>query len=374
MKVKVRKYKDKYETYISYKDIYTNKTRTKRVGLYPTRTEAIISGKKITDAEIKAICNVEDILDKKEVTLNYCIEKSIDDLMCQNKTVSTIKSYTAIWKKHIKNQIGWYKINSITHSMLQTYINTLSDDYSRSTVLQIKYVLKLAYKYSVLNGIVISNITDDIYIKKDTEKAQDNFLELMDLKKLFNHTEKSELGLIIKFGAMVGLRISEILALTMSDIDVEKKEVSINKILINNFDNQLEIQNYTKNKKAYTTIIPDVMLEDLKRHIEMCVTRGVRDKKVEKFLFLNKSRNNYKNPISVRSDFNKIIQELGIKKISFHGLRHSYATMLFDNDIPIETVSKMLNHKNVTTTQSVYTHLTDTRKRAISESVSSLFE
>ena len=55
--------------------------------------------------------------------------------------------------------------------------------------------------------------------------------------------------------------------------------------------------------------------------------------------------------------------------ITFHGLRHTYATLLITNGTDIYTVSKMLTHKNVATTQ-IYAEVVNQKKRDAANSIS----
>lgn len=55
--------------------------------------------------------------------------------------------------------------------------------------------------------------------------------------------------------------------------------------------------------------------------------------------------------------------------ITFHGLRHTYATLLITNGTDIYTVSKMLTHKNVATTQ-IYAEVVNQKKREAANSIS----
>lgn len=71
-----------------------------------------------------------------------------------------------------------------------------------------------------------------------------------------------------------------------------------------------------------------------------------------------------------REPVKKWLKDAGIKKkITFHGLRHTYATLLITNGTDIYTVSKMLTHKNMATTQ-VYAEVVNQKKRDAANSIS----
>ena len=70
-----------------------------------------------------------------------------------------------------------------------------------------------------------------------------------------------------------------------------------------------------------------------------------------------------------RDVFKNWLKDAGIeKKITFHGLRHTYATLLVTNGTDIYTVSKMLTHKNVSTTQ-IYAEVISQKKRDAANSI-----
>ena len=70
-----------------------------------------------------------------------------------------------------------------------------------------------------------------------------------------------------------------------------------------------------------------------------------------------------------REPFKKWLKYAVIKKkIIFHGLRHTYATLLISNGTDIYTVSKMLTHKNVATTQ-IYVDVVNQKKRDVANSI-----
>ncbi len=61
-------------------------------------------------------------------------------------------------------------------------------------------------------------------------------------------------------------------------------------------------------------------------------------------------------PRTYRCYFNKLLQQLGLPKMRFHGLRHSFATRCIESKCDYKTVSVLLGHSNISTTLNLYVH------------------
>ncbi|MGM9664524.1 MAG: tyrosine-type recombinase/integrase [Eubacteriales bacterium] len=70
-----------------------------------------------------------------------------------------------------------------------------------------------------------------------------------------------------------------------------------------------------------------------------------------------------RNPDSLYGRFQKILQRAQCKKVRFHNLRHTFATMALENGMDIKTLSAMIGHISAETTLNIYSHITDTMQR-----------
>ena len=71
---------------------------------------------------------------------------------------------------------------------------------------------------------------------------------------------------------------------------------------------------------------------------------------------------NILNTSNIRRSFQRILSKSGIEKCSFHTLRHTFATRLFEKGIPAKIVSELLGHSKVSHTLDIYTHCTPSIK------------
>ena len=161
---------------------------------------------------------------------------------------------------------------------------------------------------------------------------------LLDIKtdNAFDYRNKAMLELMYSSG----LRVSELVSLTLKDIDIESRIVRC----------------FGKGGKERIVPIGDYALEYLKKYIMEYRSLLKKDYYTES-LFLN----NHGKEMTRQGFFlivKKIAKEKNINKnITPHMLRHSFATHLLNNGADLRTIQEMLGHSNISTTQ-IYTNLT----------------
>ena len=196
-------------------------------------------------------------------------------------------------------------------------------------------VLKLAYRDKCLKEN-INNFLDKI----EAKQVKKEYLTLDEVKQLVQTPcEHEVLRRASLFSCLTGLRISDILNLKWEDFE-----------LAPDYGYCIRIKTQKTSAEATLPISYEAY--------ELCGEPSTG----KVFKVLRRSMVNY--PLK------KWIQEAGIKKhITFHCFRHSYAVIQISLGTDIYTVSKMLTHKNVTTTQ-IYADLVSAKKRETAEKIS----
>lgn len=162
-----------------------------------------------------------------------------------------------------------------------------------------------------------------------------------EIKKLFSVTENLKHRLILQLGYGMGLRVSEIAALRISDIDSEARRVLIQQ---------------SKGKKDRYTNLPESILEELRTYY--------RQYRPQNFLFEGTAGEAH-SVRSIQQVFKNAMRKAGINKsVGIHGLRHSYATHLLEHGTDIRLIKELLGHHNIKTTE-IYTHVSDVQRNKI---------
>lgn len=214
---------------------------------------------------------------------------------------------------------------------------TLSTNSASNYLGKLKSVLREGQKQGFLKDSKVFNVAS---IK--TEEAEKNFLTVDELNKVSNTTCKIP---ILKsaslFSALTGLRFSDIRNLTWRSFETDK-------------GNYFLKYNHQKTKKhVHRQPIPRQAFE------LMGEPKEVDTKVFEGLTYGSVENNTIKN----------WVKEAGItKKITFHCFRHTYATLQLEAGTDIYTVSKMLGHKALTTTQ-VYAKIVDTTTQKTTKAI-----
>ncbi|WP_067146234.1 tyrosine-type recombinase/integrase [Pseudotamlana agarivorans] len=212
---------------------------------------------------------------------------------------------------------------------LRTNKGKLSRNTASSYYKKFIYVLKQGYKQNI--------ITSDLSLHAEYIKEEETHREYLtedELSVLWNTDVKIEkVKHMAVFSALTGLRFVDIQNLTWENLYSDKHQGEYVKLQEKKTGN---IHNHPISKTAYNIL--------KKQDTE------------SGFIFGDIKYYQIVRPL------NDWIKKSGIiKKISFHNFRHSYATLQLANGTDIYTVSKLLGHKNVSTTQ-IYTKVMDRNK------------
>lgn len=240
---------------------------------------------------------------------------------------------------------------------IRSYLADLNRfSYSKSTLARKVATLRSFYKFLVKRGYTEVNPVMAIKSPKQ-EKKLPKFLEYEQIQRLLNAPETdSWLGArdraIMETLYSTGLRVSELVALNMDDIDFLGEVVHVR----------------GKGKKERIAPIGSSALQAIQHYIEFRNRRAQNESGFDsKVLFVNKHGKRLSTR-SVRRKMDKYLTMAGLDpSISPHTLRHSFATHLLNNGADLRSVQELLGHQSLSTTQ-VYTHLTTAKIKEVYES------
>ena len=266
---------------------------------------------------------------------------------------STLAAYVLILENPIYPTFGeMYELeeNKVQEFALQKINNGLS----KKSIKDILIVLKMILKFGVKHGY-LDYKEWEIRFPTEDEKQHLEVLSISHQKRIMSfiqeHFTFKNLGIYICLST--GLRIGEVCALTWDDINIELGIISIKRTI----------------ERIY-------IIDGEKRHTELIINtpktkNSIREIPITKELIrilkpLKKIVNgNYyiltneekpTEPRTYRNYYKKLMKDLNIPELKFHGLRHSFATRCIESNCDYKTVSVILGHSNISTTLDLYVH------------------
>lgn len=244
---------------------------------------------------------------------------------------------------------------------------------SYKTVKNIRGVLSSAYEYAIENSYIKDNPVLKSKmpsfahsIKSDVpEYSAEQVRKLL----LFAKENDSHIYIFLLLALYTGLRKGELLALTWDDVDYDKKLLRVNKSRTGS-RKAITAQITTPKTESSNRKIPlnDTVLEALKaekkRQDEHAEILGNGYDKSHSFIVRTVLGKPYVNLSAINRVVNRLTEKAGLPHCTIHGFRHSVASILDDNGVPIQDISVLLGHESVNTTERIYINRRKTAKEA----------
>lgn len=246
------------------------------------------------------------------------------------------------------------------------YQHDLDKGLTANTVIRRHANIRKALQHAFQLDLIKSNPADKIERPKKADYIA-SYYTGEELSVLFEASKGDPLELPIILAAYYGLRRSEVLGLKWNAIDFENKKITINFTVteVNNGDGRgnFIVEKARTKSKSSRRVLPLVKpIEDLLIKIKqeqdenrMLCGSSYNDKYLD-FVNVNKLGERIK-PNYISQHFNLILKKNGLRKIRFHDLRHSCASLLYASGVSLKEIQQWLGHSDISTTSNIYTHL-----------------
>ena len=322
-------------------------------------------------AEIKANYEIPEPLEDNEVNISndmpfHEFMESWLHVIRGSVAETTFASYSGMVRTKI---IPYFKdhdvpLNKLKPSHIQNFYLFELEKVGANTVIHEHANIHKALKYAVRMDMIPSNPADRVELPKK-QKYIASYYGKEDLEKLFEVTKDHPYSLLIQMTAFYGLRKSEVLGLRWDAIDFKRDTITIKHIVaLTKLDghNVLVQADRAKTQSSVRTL---PMIADFKEKLLKHKEQEEENRRIcgncyhhdfDGYVFVDMEGMLF-NPITVTNTFRKILEKNHLKMIRFHDLRHSCASLLLANGIPMKQIQEWLGHSDISTTANIYNHL-----------------
>ena len=307
-------------------------------------------------------------IDDKSVLLKPFAEKWIE-LNSTNVEYRTKKEFEDLVRLYINPNLGTKKIADLKSFDVKELMEKLKN--TPTSAKKTLQLLKRILNEAIDNDIIVKNVANNIKAPKIIKKEKLPLSIEEDKQLISSDSKYAPFFILMRF---TGMRKEEIIPLSINDIDLNTKTISINKAVT--FINSKPTIKTTKNSKTRVVPILDKVYDivealynnaiknnrDLlfvKETDKQMLTDSAIRRHLESFLY-DINKNYEKQQKELNKDF-KLTKESKIK-FTCHQLRHSYCTMLYYSGIKIKEAQNLMGHSSADMVYNIYTHLDSERE------------
>lgn len=281
----------------------------------------------------------------------------------------------------VGEELGSLPLSEVTPEDVEAWVTDLSKTWAPMTVRKALILLRSAYTQAVERDVVNKNPTRTVRGPK-LEQRKPNALDERGRAKLAGFIAldpSTSLNVSYALALYLGMREAEICGLQWRYVDLDNKQIHIEKVIGHEKDRKGAQAHYLKAPKTRgsrrTLPIPSTLLGALKERRASCLEAALKmglciddmfvtGKDDGTFMLTHYLSSKWKNT----ADVLELIGTEGVRP-TFHDLRHTYATAAITNGVDVKTVSAILGHSNAAMTLNIYASADENAKRAGVEAV-----
>ncbi|MGM0411609.1 MAG: tyrosine-type recombinase/integrase [Bacillota bacterium] len=313
-------------------------------------------------------------------TMKTLLEDWLKKYAKPNTAATTYDGYKVIVKSHLIPYFKNIKVKNIISDNIQAYLSykrkkgrkdNKEGGLSEKTLLQHYRVLSKVFDYAIDKAIIYKHPMKNNLLSAPSPKKKQNDIKHLSKKQLAHllKVAKEEGKWIYNFifvASHTGMRKSELLGLRWQDINFKKEELSVNKALVRKTGvGTIMKEPKTKASRRNITLSKEI-IQKLKnqKKLQEQNKKELRAQYNNKLgLVFNKKDGSRYYPDTVNNKFNKVTKKAGLNKFGIHSLRHTHATIMYNENVPLKTIQNRLGHTTLQTTMDTYTRESTKKQR-----------
>ena len=364
----------------------------KRTYLYAPSKSALLSKlrEKLYQIEQAKLARISDVFAADRITLKDYATEVVQTFSYAKVRTNTYAAYMTIINIHLDNRVGRLRLSEVTATDIQELLNEKAkssknpDGLSEKSLLHIKRLLSLVYNQAIKNGIMFRNPAIGTTVPKAGQRitralTEDEQQRLIEFARQSTHPSM----FAVIFALFTGCRKGEILGLQWKDVDFENKVIHIYKQLGRHrkADRTALVKSEIKLTEPKTKMsVRDIYMfqgfaeefEAYKQQKLLWKQEHGYEHSEEDFVFCSKRNKPYEPRVFYR-EYQALLQEANLTDITFHTLRHTFATRCIERGMDMLMVSRTLGHTNISLTLNQYSHLMPNHQRTSMDKLEAIY-
>ena len=319
-----------------------------------------------------------------KLTMAEWLTTWLNDYMKPSLRPTTWENYEIQVMRHILPALGHLRLSQLQTSNLQKLYNDKLSNGGRldgkegglspRSVRYIHTLIHAALEQAKKEGMITINVADAVKLPHD-QKKEIQCLDTEGVKKFLTAARDTKHFPAYFLALNTGLRRGELLGLRWKDVDLKAGSITVNQGLVRTKQGLVFQEPKTKLSNRTIGVSPQVvstLKEHKKRQNEERLAAGTAYNTEHDLVFCNELG----EPICPRGftrHFERVLKRAGLEgKVTFHGLRHTFATLSLQEGAAARTVQEALGHHKAAFTLDVYSSVTDKMKKEATDKIGNL--
>jgi integrase len=279
----------------------------------------------------------------------------------------TAESYETSLRVHVLPTFGSRRIGAITSRDIEQWLAALGETKMATKSIYNHYTpLSATFKYAVRHGIIRVNPCSgvDLPSDRDSAKFEGTPLTRSQVDQLVAELDRwPPYGLAGRFLSATGLRAAEFCGLMIANLDLDRGSVSVTRTVTRNrkLDEWVVGTPKTRRGRRDVPILDDDLIDAMAEYLDTHPRAG----ELSAPLFYGRATGGHDHDPTKPWDAHVFAQwhlkpaaaRIGVPSLRLHDLRHTAATLWYEDGIPLSVISRWLGHASVAVTDQVYVHL-----------------
>lgn len=359
--------KGKYKLYVELG--YRGKRRLRRTKTVYVRNQTEAKKELVLfEAELRS----KQLIDDTKLSVEEFYPRWVDKYAKNHYGLRTFVETCNIIDKRIIPEFGPMKLKDVSKMDIIMFMDDLTKDGQRLDGKEGKLSSSSIHNvYKALNGLfkvaedwelIERNPCYRVKLPKLTY-TKGKVYGVEETKQLFKKMEDEEITwqIIVQVAAVTGARQGEIASLEAKHLNPDKNVLTIEQSLVAISGEGLQVKSTKSDRSRKVSIPKDLMQSLIKlkliKQTQLMEVQNLREWKDHTFLFSNEFGKPLR-PDSISQWWSRFLERNDkIKKIRFHDLRHTSATLLINQGVHAKVIQERLGHSNISTTMNTYGHV-----------------